>query len=146
MFLFGHPRATSVFSKLQGLQYYFTDNFRCNLTCYECKNFSDSSLITFLSPKILGFSLPTKNNSTWVVNCEKLKFKNFIRWASKIIHEWNGHLDVFSRPQVIENSRQYLLLRSDILKKTVVGFPLFSLFKTNFIFPCKHLVLNANRY
>ena len=76
----------------------------------------------------------------------KIIFKNFIRWAPKIVHEWNGHLDVFSRPQVIENSRQYLLLRSDILKKTVVGFPLFSLFKTNFIFPCKHLVLNANRY
>ena len=77
---------------------------------------------------------------SWVGNCEKLKFKNFIRRASKIVHEWNGHLEVFSRPQVIENSTQYLLLRSDILKKTL------SLFKTNFIFPCKHLVLHANRY
>ena len=66
----------------------------------------------FFSPKILGFFLPTKNNLTWVVNCEKLNFKNFIRWASKIVHEWNGHLEVFSRPQVIENSRQYSLLRS----------------------------------
>ena len=27
----------------------------------------------------------------------------------------------FSRPQVIENSRQHLLLRTDILQKTVVG-------------------------
>ena len=63
---------------------------------------------------------------SWVGNCEKLKFKNFIRRASKIVHEWNGHLEVFSRPQVIENSTQYLLLGSDILKKTL------SLFKTNF--------------
>ena len=30
---------------------------------------------------------------------------------------------IFSRPQVIENSRQYLLLRKDILQKTVVGCP-----------------------
>ena len=30
-----------VFSKLQGLQYYFPENFGCNLTYYESKNFSD---------------------------------------------------------------------------------------------------------
>ena len=35
--------------------------------------------------------------------------------ASKIVHEWNGHLQILSCPQVIENSRQYLLLRTDIL-------------------------------
>ena len=35
----------------------------------------------------------------------------------------NGILEIFSRPQVIENSRQYLLLRTDILQKTVVGWP-----------------------
>ena len=33
------------------------------------------------------------------------------------------YLKVFSRPQVIENSRQYSLLRTGILKKTVVGCP-----------------------
>ena len=33
-----------VFSKLQGLQNYFSQNFRCNLSFYECENFSDSSL------------------------------------------------------------------------------------------------------
>ena len=32
----------------------------------------------------------------------------FIREASKIVPEWNGHLQIFSRPQVIENSRQIL--------------------------------------
>ena len=39
----------------------------------------------------------------------------------KIVHEWNGNLEIFSRPQVIENSRQYLLLRTTSLQKTVVG-------------------------
>ena len=37
--------------------------------------------------------------------------------------EWNGHLEIFSRPQVIENPRQYLLRRTDILQKTVVRCP-----------------------
>ena len=42
----------------------------------------------------------------------------------KIVHEWNGHLEIFSYcPQIKENSRQYLLLRTDILQKTVVGCP-----------------------
>ena len=36
----------------------------------------------------------------------------------------NGsHIEIFNRPQVIESSRQYLLLRTDTgkLQKTVVG-------------------------
>ena len=41
----------------------------------------------------------------------------------KFVLECNGHLEIFSRPQVMENSRQYLLLRTDILQKTVVGCP-----------------------
>jgi len=49
--------------------------------------------------------------------------REFIRRASKIIDEGNGHLETFSRPQVIENSRRYLHLRTDILQKTVVGCP-----------------------
>ena len=39
------------------------------------------------------------------------------------VHEWNGHLEIFSRPQVIEIFRLYLLPRTDILQKTVVGCP-----------------------
>ena len=35
----------------------------------------------------------------------------------------NGHLEFFSCSQEIENCRQYLLLRTDILQKTVVGCP-----------------------
>ena len=41
----------------------------------------------------------------------------------RIVREWNGHLEIFCRPQVIENSRQYLLLRKDNLHKTFVGCP-----------------------
>ena len=39
MYLFGHTRGTLVFSKLQGLQYYFPENFSCNLTFYETVRF-----------------------------------------------------------------------------------------------------------
>ena len=38
----------------------------------------------------------------------------------------NGYLEIFSLPQVIENCRQFLLLRTDILQKTVVGCPCLS--------------------
>ena len=33
-----------IFSKLQGLQYYFPENFKCKLKFYESEHFSDSSL------------------------------------------------------------------------------------------------------
>ena len=53
---FGHPRETChECSKLQGLQYYFAENFWCNLTYYESENFSDSSLHHIFQSKILGF-------------------------------------------------------------------------------------------
>ena len=55
-----------------------------------------------------------------------MNHREFIKLASKFVREWNGHLEIFSLPQVIENSRQYLLLRTDILQKTVVGCPLVS--------------------
>ena len=60
------------------------------------------------------------------MQCENQTLENrreFIREALKILHEWNSHLEILSRPQVIENSRQHLLLRTDILQKTVVGCP-----------------------
>ena len=38
------------------------------------------------------------------------------------MREWNGHLEIYNRPQVIKNSySQYSLLRADVLQKTVVG-------------------------
>ena len=62
LYLFGHPRATWFFSKLQQPQYYFPQNFKCNLKCYESKNFSDSSLQRIF---------PTKNSLT----CEMRKIQ-----------------------------------------------------------------------
>ena len=49
--------------------------------------------------------------------------REFIRYVTKIVHEWKGHLEIFSLPQGIENSRQFLLLRTDIIQKTVAGCP-----------------------
>ena len=49
--------------------------------------------------------------------------REFISEASKIVHEWNGHLEIFRIPQVIKNYRQYLLLKTDISLKTVVEYP-----------------------
>ena len=67
--------------KLQGLQYYFSENFRCNqhgswcnLTFYESKNFSDSSLHHILETKNFRFPFSMKNSVTWVAKYEKLNF------------------------------------------------------------------------
>ena len=47
-----------------------------------------------------------------------------MRKFSKIVHEWNGYREIVSRPQVIENSRQYLLLRKDIFTENSRWVPL----------------------
>ena len=47
------------------------------------------------------------------------------------VHEWNN-VEIFSLPQVIENSRQYLLLRTDILQKIVAGCPLILVYSFSF--------------
>jgi len=66
---------------------------------------------------MLGFLF--RRNLIWRVkydksreNVEKLSFRK------SIVHEWKGRLEIFSRPQVKEISRQYMLLRTDILQKT----------------------------
>ena len=59
----------------------------------------------------------------WKIKLQKIVRNFFDIKASKIVRERNGHLEIFSRPQVIENSRQYLLLRTDILQKTILGYP-----------------------
>ena len=41
----------------------------------------------------------------------------------KIVHKWNGHLEIFSLPQAKENVRQFLLVQTDILQKTVTWCP-----------------------
>ena len=67
-----------------------------------------------MDPKIVGFLFSMKNSLAWGVKCENLTSENrreFIGQASKVVHEWNVHLEIFSRPHVTENCSQYLLLR-----------------------------------
>ena len=51
----------------------------------------------------------------------KLVGNLFIREASEIVHEWNGHTHIFSCPQVIENS--ICFSEQIFLQKTIVGCP-----------------------
>ena len=60
---------------------------------------------------------------TWGLKCEKLNFRKSEGFYRKIVHEWDSHPEIFCRPQVIENSKQYLLPQKDILQKTVVKCP-----------------------
>ena len=64
-----------MFSKLQGLQYYFAENFKCNLTFYESEDFSDFSVHNILESKNFRFPFSKKNSVSWVVKCEKLNFR-----------------------------------------------------------------------
>ena len=48
------------FSKLQGLQYYYPQNFRCKLLFYESENFSDSSLHHIVEFENFRFPVSTK--------------------------------------------------------------------------------------
>ena len=76
----------------------------------------------------LRFPFSSKNSLIWRVKCEKLNFRKswrIYKISSKIVRECNGHLKILSLPQGIENSRQFLLLRTDILQKPVVGWPCF---------------------
>jgi len=42
---------------------------------------------------------------------------------SKNVPEWNVHQEIFSHIQVIENARQYLLLRTVCFTEIVAGCP-----------------------
>ena len=63
----------------------------------------------------------------WQIKLQKIVGDLWKKFRKLYIHEWNGYREIFSRRQVIENSRQYLVLRTDILQKTVVGCPWFGL-------------------
>ena len=69
----------------------------------------------------------------WKIKLQKM-VGNLLDQLRKLYMSWNGNLEILSRPHVIENSRQYLLLRTDILQRPVVGCPwivkLYALFKT----------------
>ena len=81
---------------------------------YESENFSDSSFHHIFDSEKFRFAFFYEKKPN--LGCEMWKIK-----LQKI--EWNGHLEMFNRPQAKENSRQSLLLRTDILQKTVVGCP-----------------------
>ena len=87
-----------------------------------------SSLHHIFESENFRFPFSYKKSLTCGVKCENQTSENrreFIKLASKFVREWDGHvesLEMFSLPQVLENSRQYLL-RTDILQTTVVGCP-----------------------
>ena len=52
--------------------------------------------------------------------------REFIWWASKIVHEWNMHLEIFSRHQAQENSRKqfaWAFSEQILYRKQSVGAP-----------------------
>ena len=73
---------------------------------------------------------PNPRSEMWKIKLQKT-VGNLLAWLDelpKIVHECNGHLEIFS--QVKEISRLNLLFRTDILQKTVVGCPWQELWKT----------------
>ena len=128
MYLFGLPTVTWVFSKLQGLQYYFPENSRCNLKLYESEDFPDSSLHCISESENVRFPFSKKNSLTWGVKWVKVEpaFENrreFIREASIILHKWKDHLELFSLTQAIENSRQFFSSEKIFYRKQWLGAP-----------------------
>ena len=107
--------------------FFFLHNGRLILFCRQIQwnvlrseNCSYSSFHHIFESKKFRFPFSSRIRLTWGVKCEKLKF---IRYALKIVPDWKDHLEIFSRPQVIENYRQHLLLRIDYSQKTVIGCP-----------------------
>ena len=87
-------------------QCYFPENFGCNLALYESEIFFDTSLHHIFESNHFRFSFPYEKQPNLGYEMWKIKLVGnlFIREASEIVHEWNGHTQIFSCPQVIENS------------------------------------------
>ena len=111
------------FRNLHGLQSYLPENLRCNCTFYENENFSYSSLHQIFESEnfILFFyeKLPNISSKIRKIKPENLGFFEELR---KFV--------IISRIQAIENSRQYLLLRTD--KIQIVGCPWVGYFRSSF--------------
>ena len=112
--VFGHSRGTWVFSKFRGIQDYFPENFRCNLTYYEADKFSDFFFHHIFESDNFRIPLYLRKIALlgeWNVKNEtsenRREFISMIRWASKIVHGWNGHLEAFCQVNryFTENSR-----------------------------------------
>ena len=69
----------------------------------------------------------------WKIKLQKLVRNLLHRLRRLYMHEWNDHLEIFSCPQVIENSSQHLFLLTDILQKKVVRCPCFSVLNFKYL-------------
>ena len=118
------------FRNYKGLRIIFPKILDAILSFTKVRVFLIPPSIACLDPKILGFLFLRKTGKLGYWNAKNWTLENrreFIRYVTQIAHEWNGHLEIFSLPLAIENSRQFLLLRTDILQKTVFGCPWFLL-------------------
>ena len=57
------------------------------------------------------------------IKLQKIVIRELVDKPRKMYMDGTGHLEILSLPQGIENSRQFLLLRTDISQKTVVECP-----------------------
>ena len=57
------------------------------------------------------------------IKLQKTVIRELVDKPRKMYMDGTGRPEILSLPQGIENSRQFLLLRTDILQKTVVGCP-----------------------
>ena len=124
LYLFGrHPRGTWAFQNYQGFSIIFSKVLNAFNVSRKWEFFWFLVSLSHFMIRKFCFLFSTKNRLTW-------EWKNFQKIIADFLDE-PGKLHMnrtviskfFSRPQVKENSRQYLLLWTDILQKTVVGCP-----------------------
>ena len=58
------------FRNYKCFNYYFLENFRCNLTGYESETFSNVSLHCIFKSENFRFRFLYENSLTWEVKCE----------------------------------------------------------------------------
>ena len=85
--------------------------------------------IILLNPKILGF-LSLRKQHYLGVKCQKLTFRKsygIYKISFEIVHEWNGHFEICSRPQAIGNFRHYIqgVLHPGVLQAGVLHSGVF---------------------
>ena len=56
------------------------------------------------------------------INLQKIVW-NLLDKRPNILHEWNDYLEIFSRPQVIENSRHICFPKQIFYGKLLLGAP-----------------------
>ena len=100
----------------------FSRKFQRQFNISQKWSFSDCDVHHIFQSENFRLIFSTKNSLTQEVKSEKLNFRNpqaiyQISFSKLCMNK------IFSRPQVVQKSRQYLLLQTDILKKIVVGCP-----------------------